>query len=142
VSLHHSSAHRRNGHRANGIEGKFDTERGALADFAYHPDLAAVELDDMARDCEPQPSASGIARLATIYAIVPIEDGRKLITRNATPGIDYMHCDAPLLQRHNLDADDAARGRMAHGILDQILQYAFDHTDVRVQLHVLTGELA
>ena len=101
-----------------------------------------MQIDDVARDCEPQPGASGIARLAAIHAIVPVKDGRKLIARNAAPGVDYTQCHPCLLQWHHLDANDAARGRMAHGILDEILEHALDHADVRVQLRMLTGELA
>ena len=128
--------------RLVGGKRKIEAKRGPTAGNALHLDLAAMQFDDVSRNGEPQPSAPGIARLAAIHAIVPVEDARQLITRNAATSVDDAHSHARLVQWHDLDLDDPGGRGVAHGILDEILQHAFDHPDIRVHLRMLNSEVA
>ena len=55
-------------------------------------------------------------------------------------GVDDVHHNAGLVQWRDLDADDSSSRRMAHRILDEILEHAFDHADVGVHLRMLNGD--
>ena len=58
-------------------------ETGALADGAFHPDAAAVGVDDMPRDSESQAGAAGLARSGGVHTIETLENAFEVGFRNA-----------------------------------------------------------
>jgi hypothetical protein len=99
-----------------------------------------MQFDDVSRNCEPKTRTSGVACFTAIHAIVPVEDVLQLITWMPRPVSATRTARRALSSGMDLHPDSAARPRMTHGVLDEILQHTFDHADVRVHLRMLNGK--
>src|SRR5437773_8911544 len=74
-------------------------ERGALADLALHPDLAAVQLDELPRERQPEARALVLLRVIGPDLTELLEDGLLILERDAHAGVAHR------------DFGDAVRGR-------------------------------
>src|SRR5215216_7456935 len=93
--------------------GEADPEGGAHADLALHGDVAAVHLDDLPADGEPQAAPPGRARAILVHPVEPLEELAQLFLRDADAGILYLHDQ---LRGALFDRDVHARPRL--GVLD------------------------
>jgi hypothetical protein len=84
-------------HRGLG-QREIEAKRSPLIESALDLNLAAVQFDDVSRNCEPKASAPGVACFTAIHAIVPVEDARQLITRNPATSIGDTHRQARAIE--------------------------------------------
>src|SRR4030095_3742871 len=73
-----------------------ESERGARAERAGDPDLAAVQLDEFPAEGEPEPGAL-LLRRARPHLPALREDGLVVLRRDAHPGVDDRHVDGSVL---------------------------------------------
>jgi hypothetical protein len=91
----------------------------AVAEFAGHPDPAAVVGHDAVRDRQTQPGAAGGALPGRVGAPEPVEDPGQVGGRDTHAGVAYgKHRRAALLPQ--LDQDVAARVRVADRVGQQV----------------------
>src|SRR5580693_6935416 len=67
--------------------GNGEMELRALADFALHPDAAAVALDKILDEREPESGAANFAGTSHIDAVKTFKNARLIHLRNADAGI-------------------------------------------------------
>src|SRR5712692_7637827 len=86
-----------------GARGNRERERGSATHFALHPQPAAVELDELSRQREPETGALALARGVAHLAEL-LEDRLLVLGRDADPGVGDRHLDAAVRgQRTHLD---------------------------------------
>src|SRR5207253_1413565 len=90
-----------------GGSGKIEAEGRTLVQHASHADLAAVELDEVTYNGQPQSGASDVAHLTAVDVVVAIEDVGHFLRRNASTGVDDPDGDA-VVRRRDFDRHDTA----------------------------------
>src|SRR5437867_9627187 len=73
-----------------------EAEHAALAGRAAHPDLAAVERDDVLDDRQPQAGSALLARAGLVDSIEALEDPGLVFGRDAGTGIGDFTPDSPV----------------------------------------------
>src|SRR2546425_12473888 len=97
--------------------GKLQREAGALSQGALEVDAAAVRLDHVADDCEPEP---GGARLAAGGQLgEALEDPLLLLGWDPGTGVGYRDRHRAVVRRH-ADAHAPAGRRVADRVGDQV----------------------
>src|ERR687894_174814 len=73
--------------------GEFDVEGRSHTNLALHGDFAAVHLDDLLADGEPEPAAPGSPRAVLVDPVEPVEEVREILRGDAYPGVrdTYRH---------------------------------------------------
>ena len=64
-----------------------EIEAAAYARFAFHPDAATHEVDQLDADGEPQARTAELARHGAVRLTEGLKDEPLLVSRNADPGI-------------------------------------------------------
>src|SRR5262249_54561042 len=79
-----------------GARGQFHLERRSFAQRRHHPDAAAVHLDDLLGDGEPEACAAlGLGKRA-VDLMEFIEDPTLLVERYAGPGVRHRDCEVAI----------------------------------------------
>src|SRR5882724_4151495 len=89
----------------------------ALADLAFHPDAAAVGLDEMLGDGEAEARAANFAGTGSVHTIETFENARLVGLGNADAGVRDGEFDFAGVRRGT--EHDLAAGR---GVLDRIVE--------------------
>src|SRR5690349_17677552 len=93
-----------------------------MARSALDADPAAVRLDDLSREVEPQADAAG-PRARDAEEL--LEDALVILRRNALPHVLHLEPDGPLaLDGGDLDA--ATVGRVPDGVRDEVREHELD----------------
>ena len=100
-----------------------DDEARAAADaFAAHRDLAAVQMNELARQRQADAQAGVAALEALVGLLEEIEDPVLHRRVDADAGVAHGHLDARRLDL-GLDVDAAARRRVAAGVVEQVREH-------------------
>jgi len=94
----------------------------ALADFAFHPDAAAMHFHQMFGDGQAQPGPASLAGARGVHAIEALEDARLVRGGDADAGIGDGENDFGFAGR-GTNHDLAAREGVLRGVVQQILQH-------------------
>jgi hypothetical protein len=84
-----------------------DGERGDDTGLALHRDAAAVRLDDLADDPQPEPEAAVV--LDRCRSLEPLEDPRLVAGGNADPVVLDAQTDTISVGRLDVDEDGLLR---------------------------------
>ena len=90
-----------------------EEKRRAFAQFAFHPDLAAVALHDVFHNRKAQARAALLARTRLVHAIKPLEHPVERFRRNARPVVlheNFQSSRPPFFRRRRSPCP--ARGRI------------------------------
>src|SRR5689334_2179720 len=68
-------------------------DRGAHAGRALRTDLAAVRLDEVLHDGEPEPRTARLARATGVDAVEALEDARQVLGGDAAPRVAHADPD-------------------------------------------------
>jgi hypothetical protein len=107
-------------------------ERRAAAELARRGDLAAVHLDDLVHEHEPDAGALVRAPLRARHAVEPLEHPRQLIGRDARAGVAHLDDRAVAVAPHD-DADRALE-RELERVRDQVQHDLFPQIAVDVDV--------
>src|SRR6185312_786229 len=101
------------------LRGEMAGEGAALADDALHLELAAVPLQDVLDDGEPESGPAGGARAARIDAIEALREARNVLGRYADAGVGYGEM-ATVLIHPPAHLDGTFRRGVFGGVVDQV----------------------
>src|SRR5947209_4460625 len=105
--------------RARACKGQHDVEHRAAAELALRPDLAAVELDDLADDGKAEPGALDIFRRLRVDAREAFED--RLERVGWDPKALVAHIETQLVAvGPRGDGDPPTGGRVLHRVVQEI----------------------
>src|SRR5262249_58083089 len=88
-----------------------EMERRALVLTTLRPDAAAVELDELLADRQPETRASGAAGDRVIELLERLEEPRQVVLANSDAGVGDAQPDGIRLGDH-ADQDAALRGEL------------------------------
>ena len=93
---------------------------GSTARGAFDPDAAAVGLDDIFHDREPEPGAARVARAVLVDAVEAFEDVRLVVGGDSGAVVGDADAYFPVLARGG-DADaEIIRATVAEGVAEQV----------------------
>src|SRR5699024_3585080 len=108
-------------------------ERGAAARLAGDSDLALVQFDDAAGQCESEAVAAGTASL--VRPVEAFEDVRQVRCGDADARVDHLHLCRPGGLRRHADLDPAPGGGELHGVLHEVGPHLREQAGVRLDAH-------
>src|SRR6185369_10150565 len=88
-----------------------EMERRALVLTALRPDAAAVELDELLADRQPEARAPGAARDRIVELLERLEQSRQIVLANTDAGVGHTQPDGVGLG-HDADQHPALRGEL------------------------------
>src|SRR5918995_4975957 len=97
--------------------GEVHPEGGAHADLALYEDVAAVHLDDLAADGEPEPTPPGCARAVFVYPVETLEELAQVFWWDADSGVLHLY-----RQVHNVLLYPDVNTVAGVGVLDGVVQ--------------------
>ena len=97
-------------------------ESRSLADGALHPDAAAMRVDDMPRDRQPEARAARFARPGGVYPVESLENSLQVGLRNADARVGHRECYVVAVGA-GLHFNLPAGRRVLHRVVEQILQH-------------------
>src|SRR5262249_28975721 len=106
------------------VDRQRERERRALPQVALHPDPAAMQLDELAGESQPEP---GTPDLLVWRPDLPelLEDRLLVLSRDADAGVGDGDLDRVLVH-HRGDVDPAARGRELPSIGQEVQEQLLD----------------
>src|SRR6185436_10172983 len=108
-------------------------ERRALTGLALDPDLAAVQLDELAGQGQAQAGALVLARVVRSDLAELLEDGLVVLGRDADAGVGDRDLGRAVGHR-GPDLDAAPFWRELHRVRQQVHQYLLDLALVALDL--------
>src|SRR5208282_711438 len=74
---------------------KGEKEGGSFSKIAFHPDFAAMRLDDMFDDRKPEAGSSLIPRTRLVHAVKPLKNTVERLRRNAWAIVPHIDLNFP-----------------------------------------------
>src|ERR1041385_6534414 len=108
--------------------GKGETEERAAAGPIFRPDPAVVRGDNRAAYRQPEANAARSATV-TVAAVEPFENLFLFAGRYPRAPIGDVHGDVLMILPHR-DVDGRARGRVLHGVLEQVDEHLFQENGI------------
>src|SRR5882724_1043951 len=115
----------------------------ALADFAFHPDAAAVRLDEMFGDGEAESSAANFAGTGSVHAIETFENAGLVGLGDADAGVrdgEFDFGGAGRGAEHDLAAGRGILNRIVEEILQNFGETLAVRRDIRQRLLQIHGK--
>ena len=102
------------------LDGKADVKGRPAARRAFDPNPAAMRLDDIFHDREPEPGAAGVAGSVLVDAVEPFEDVRLVVGGNAGSVVGDADTNFRVMTGGG-DADAGIFGAaMSEGVAEQV----------------------
>src|SRR5882724_13049697 len=115
----------------------------ALADLAFHPDAAAVGLDEMLGDGEAEARAANFAGTGSVHTIETFENAGLVGLGNADAGVrdgEFDFCGVGRGAEHDLAAGRGILNRIVEEILQNFGETLAVRRDIRQRLLQIHGK--
>src|SRR5918997_967944 len=99
--------------------GEVDEEGRAPADLALHRDVAAVHLDDLLADGEPEAATPGRPRAVFVHPVEALEELIEVFRRDADARVSDAHGHPGGVVLHG-DVNPVAGVRVLYGVVQQV----------------------
>jgi len=99
-----------------------EADGGSAPNRALGANRAAVRLDQVSNDREPESRSTFVARASRVDAIESLEDSAEVLGRNAAASVSNHECDATVRRSFRAHRDSTAR-RMPHSVLHQVAKH-------------------
>src|SRR5438128_9943273 len=85
---------------APSVQRQREVERGSRVLTALRPDAAAVELDELLADREPEPGPARAPRDRIVQLLEGLEQAREVLRADADPRVRHLHAHGLRLGLH------------------------------------------